>query len=50
MHRLQRGQGLSEYALLIVLVAMVIMVMLIIFGEGLKDVYQFIVDSLPFSI
>lgn len=48
MHRIERGQGLSEYALLIVLVAMVIMIMLIIFGEGLADVYQYIVDQLPF--
>lgn len=48
MRDLQRGQGLSEYALLIILVAMVIMVLLIIFGQELADVYQFIVDKLPF--
>ena len=48
MHKLQRGQALSEYALLIVMVAVLLVGLLFIFGEGLADVYQVIVDKLPF--
>ena len=44
----QKGQGLAEYSLILVLVAVVLVLVVAIFGEGLADLYQFIVDELPF--
>ena len=44
----QKGQGLAEYSLILVLVAVVLVLVVAIFGEGLADLYQFILDELPF--
>ena len=44
----QQGQGLAEYSLILVLVAVVLVLVVAIFGEGLADLYQFILDELPF--
>lgn len=44
-----RGQGLIEYALILVLVAMVVIVMLVILGPQIGNVYSGIVDSLSNS-
>lgn len=41
------GQGLLEYALIIALVAIVIIIALTVFGESLLDYYQYIIDSWP---
>jgi Flp pilus assembly pilin Flp len=43
------GQGLTEYALLIVGVALFLIVVLVLFGDELVVVYQSIIGQLPFS-
>jgi pilus assembly protein Flp/PilA len=40
------GQGLVEYALILLLVALVLIVILSIFGTNLADVYQNIIDNI----
>ncbi len=35
------GQGLVEYALLLMLVAMVVLLILVVFGVGVSDTYKF---------
>ena len=35
------GQGLVEYALLLMLVAMVVLLILVVFGLGVSDTYEF---------
>ncbi len=41
-----RGQGLVEYALLIIFVAVVLVALLTILGPGLREIYQNIIDNL----
>lgn len=41
------GQGLVEYALILLLVALAIIIILSIFGTGLGDVYSNIIDNIP---
>ena len=41
-----RGQGLVEYALLILLVALAIIVVLYIFGEGVANLYSNIIANI----
>jgi pilus assembly protein Flp/PilA len=41
------GQGLVEYALILLLVALAIIVILSIFGSELADVYSNIIDNIP---
>jgi len=43
----ETAQGLLEYALIIALVAIVIIIALTLFGESLRDYYQYIIDSWP---
>jgi len=43
----ESGQGLVEYALILVLVALVLIVVLSIFGIGLADAYSNIIDKIP---
>ncbi len=38
-----RGQGLVEYAMLIMLVALLVIVLLLIFGEGVGNMYSNII-------
>lgn len=45
-HDLMRGQGLVEYALLIVLVAIVVLVFLLILGPDISDIYANVIDRL----
>jgi Flp pilus assembly pilin Flp len=45
----ERGQGLTEYGLAIILVAMVVLGVLQILGISIADYYTYIVDNLPFS-
>ncbi len=42
------GQGLAEYGLIIVLVAMILVVLLAAFGNQLVQTYQFVIDQLNF--
>ena len=43
----ERGQGLGEYALILLLVAIVIVAILTIFGVQLGGTYSRIVDCVP---
>jgi Flp pilus assembly pilin Flp len=40
----ERGQGLSEYALILVLVGIVVIVALTLFGEQLRSYYECAID------
>jgi pilus assembly protein Flp/PilA len=40
----ERGQGLVEYALILVLVAMVVFIMLLLFGPALANTYSNVVS------
>ena len=44
--RRTRGQGLVEYALLIIFVAVGLIALLTILGPGLSNIYQNIIDNL----
>ena len=46
MIRTHDGQGLTEYALLILLVAMLLIAILILLGDSLTNVYTTIVNEL----
>ena len=46
--RREEGQGLTEYALILVLVALAAVVGLTVFGVDLRSIYQRIVTTLPF--
>jgi len=46
--REEAGQGLVEYALLLVLIAMAIILVLGYFGVSLSNFYEWIITSLPF--
>lgn len=41
------GQGLVEYALILLLVALALIIVLSIFGTELADVYSNIIDQIP---
>ncbi|NDJ78219.1 MAG: pilus assembly protein [Chloroflexi bacterium] len=43
---LTRGQGLVEYALLIIFVAVVLVALLTVLGPGLQEIYENIIESL----
>lgn len=42
-----RGQGLVEYALLLVLITMVVFAMVVIFGQHLGNTYELVNSSVP---
>ena len=42
----KKGQGMVEYALILVLVAMVIFIAVSIFGSGVGNLYQTIISSI----
>lgn len=44
--RLDQGQGLVEYALILIFVAVVLVALLTILGPGLSNIYQDIVEAL----
>jgi len=46
--RYQEGQGLVDYSLILMLIAVVLIVVLVLYGDSLADYYQFIIDELPF--
>lgn len=41
-----RGQGLVEYALILVLVAIIVIVMLALFGEAVGNMYSNVIANL----
>jgi Flp pilus assembly pilin Flp len=43
----ETGQGLVEYSLILLLVALALIVVLSIFGSDLADVYSNLIDNLP---
>ncbi len=44
--KLEKGQGLVEYALILVLVAVVVIVILALLGPAIGNVFQEIVDAI----
>lgn len=42
----EEGQGLVEYALILVLVAVVVIAILVVLGPAIYDVYENVVESL----
>lgn len=42
----ERGQGLVEYAMIIMLVALVVIVMLVIFGQQVSNTYCSAIETL----
>lgn len=46
LDRLTRGQGLVEYALILIFVAVVLIAILTILGPGLTDIYSNIIAHL----
>ncbi len=44
----ESGQGLMEYALVISLVAIIMVIIIGIYGEEVRDLYQYAIDRLPF--
>ena len=43
--KLQRGQGLVEYALILVLVVLVVIIILSLFGESVGSVFSNIIEN-----
>jgi pilus assembly protein Flp/PilA len=43
----ETGQGLVEYALILLLVALALIVVLSVFGTELADAYSNIIDNIP---
>jgi len=43
-----RGQGLVEYALILVLIAVVVILAVALFGQSLANLYDYINTTLPF--
>lgn len=46
-HRGESGQGLVEYALILILVAIVVVAMLTLFGEELNSAFSEVIDAFP---
>jgi pilus assembly protein Flp/PilA len=46
-HRIERGQGMVEYALLIVLLAIVVIFMIQVMGTAVSNMYSNIVVAFP---
>ena len=44
-HKKERGQGLVEYSLLILLIALVVIVALTVFGEQISSTFSKIVNN-----
>jgi len=46
-HKKERGQGMVEYALLIVLLALVVVVLIAVMGTSVSNMYSNIVVAFP---
>lgn len=44
----EHGQGLAEYGMLIVLVAVIVIIILAIFGDAVGNIFSNIIEALPF--
>lgn len=44
---LERGQGLVDYALMLMLIGVAVIIILALFGNGVKELYEFILAALP---
>jgi Flp pilus assembly pilin Flp len=44
--KLEAGQGITEYAFLYVFIAILLLVVLVLFGDEVRETYQFLVDTL----
>jgi pilus assembly protein Flp/PilA len=42
----EHGQGLAEYAFLIMLVALVVIILLALFGEAVRDMYLSVIAEI----
>lgn len=42
------GQGLMEYGMILILIAIALILLLTVFGEQVSDFYQWVIDNLPF--
>ena len=42
----ESGQGLVEYALILLLVALALIILLTVFGSELSDIYANVIDNL----
>ena len=45
-HKSEEGQGLVEYALILIFVAVVVIAILTVLSPGLVEIYQNIIDTL----
>jgi pilus assembly protein Flp/PilA len=45
----EKGQGLVEYALILILVFFVVLVILVLLGPGVGNMYSTVIDALPWS-
>jgi Flp pilus assembly pilin Flp len=45
----KEGQSLTEYALLLLFIAIVIIVILLVFGDAVGNLYQYIYDTWPWT-
>lgn len=43
----EHGQGLVEYALILILVSIVVIIVLVVFGEQVGNLYQNLVGNVP---
>jgi len=49
-NNLEKGQGLVEYALLFVFVALLLIFLVVIFGEEVRDTYVDILDTIKLYV
>ena len=43
----ERGQGLVEYALILIFVFFVVLVVLVLLGPGIGNMYSTVIEALP---
>ncbi len=43
----ENGQGLVEYSLILLLIAIALIIVLTVYGRDLADVYSNIIDNIP---
>jgi pilus assembly protein Flp/PilA len=46
-HRIERGQGMVEYALLIALLAIVVVALIVLMGTAVSGMYSHITSAFP---
>jgi Flp pilus assembly pilin Flp len=48
VQQLDQGQSLVEYALILLLASILVVILVFVLGQNVGDLYQHIVDQLPF--